>query len=147
LIRFSMRLKSGRAVGYSTSALGQDIWARRRGAVLIGPDFSVEMIAIAKQWYPELQFQEGDAESLPFPSGFFDAVVMNFGMHHLDRPERAAVEAARVLCSGGKLAFTVWPAPSESIGHRIILSAIETYGTLHLPLSQRAVHVPLQRSR
>jgi len=108
--------------------------ARRRGAVPIGLDFSGEMIALAKQFYPEIQFREGDAESLPFPCGSFDAVVMNFGMHHLGRPERAAAEAARVLCNGGKQAFTVWAAPSESIGHRIIFSAIETYGTFDLPL-------------
>ena len=110
--------------------------ARRRGAVPIGLDFSGKMIAIARQRYPELEFQEGDAESLPFPDGSFDAVVMNFGMHHLDRPERAAGEAARVLRFGGRLAFTVWAAPSESIGHRIILSAIETYGTLAFPLPE-----------
>jgi SAM-dependent methyltransferase len=108
--------------------------ARLRGAVPIGLDFSGEMVALAKQCYPALEFQEGDAESLPFPNGSFEAVVMNFGMHHLGRPEKAAKEAARVLCSGGKLAFTVWAAPSESIGHRIILSAIETYGTIDLPL-------------
>ena len=108
--------------------------ARLRGAVPVGLDFSGEMIALARQCYPALEFQEGDAEGLPFPNGSFDAVVMNFGMHHLGRPEKAAKEAARVLCSGGKLAFTVWAAPSESIGHRIILSAIETYGTLDLPL-------------
>jgi SAM-dependent methyltransferase len=108
--------------------------ARRRGAVPTGLDFSGEMIALARQSYPEIQFREGDAESLPFPCRSFDAVVMNFGMHHVGRPERAAAEAARVLCTGGKLAFTVWAAPSESIGHSIILSAIETYGTLDLPL-------------
>jgi SAM-dependent methyltransferase len=110
--------------------------ARRRGAIPIGLDFSGEMIAIARQRYPELAFQEGDAECVPFPDGCFDAVVMNFGMHHLGRPARAAAEAARVLRPGGRLAFTVWAAPSESIGHRIILSAIETYGTLDLPLPE-----------
>jgi SAM-dependent methyltransferase len=110
--------------------------ARRRGAAPIGLDFSSEMIAIARRRYPELEFQVGHAESLPFPDGSFDAVVMNFGMHHLGRPERAAAEAARVLRPGGRLAFTVWAAPGESIGHRIILSAIETYGTLDLPLPE-----------
>ena len=110
--------------------------SRRRGAVPIGLDFSGEMIAIARQRYPGLEFQEGDAESLPFPNGSFDSVVINFGMHHLGRPERAAAEAARVLRPGGSLAFTVWAAPNESIGHRIILSAIETYGTLDLPLPE-----------
>jgi SAM-dependent methyltransferase len=61
---------------------------------------------------------------------------MNFGMHHLGRPERAAPEAASVLRSGGRLAFTVWAAPSESIGHGIILSAIKTHGTLDPPLPE-----------
>ena len=106
--------------------------ARRRGAEPIGLDFSAEMIAIAKQSYPDLQFQEGDAEDLPFADGSFDVVVMNFGMHHLGRPERATGEIARVLRGGGRLAFTVWAAPSESIGHRIILSAVERHGTLDL---------------
>jgi SAM-dependent methyltransferase len=110
--------------------------ARRRGALPVGLDFSAEMIAISKRRYPELEFQEGDAEDLPFPDGFFDVVTMNFGMHHLGHPEKAAAEVARVLRRGGRLAFTVWAAPSASIGHRIILSAVESHGTLDVSLPE-----------
>ena len=40
---------------------------------------------------------------MPFPDGAFDAVVSNFGVHHVPRPARALAEALRVLRPGGRL--------------------------------------------
>ncbi len=110
--------------------------ARLRGASPVGIDFSAEMIALAERRHPDLEFREGDAEDLDLPDGGFDAVVMNFGVLHLARPERAVAEAARVLCPGGRLAFTVWARPGDNVGHRIILGAIEAHGRLDVPLPE-----------
>ena len=82
--------------------------AAERGARAVGVDFSAPMVAHARAINPTVEFQEGDAEALSFADGSFDAVVMNFGMLHLARPERAMTEAARVLKPGGRFAFTVW---------------------------------------
>jgi ubiquinone/menaquinone biosynthesis C-methylase UbiE len=80
--------------------------AAARGARVTGIDFSAPMVARARDLNPAVEFQVGDAEALSFPDASFDAVVMNFGILHLARPERAMSEAARVLRPGGRFAFT-----------------------------------------
>src|SRR5947207_422982 len=86
--------------------------AAARSAYVVGLDFSPAMVAEAKRRNPAIEFQEGDAERLPFDAASFDAVVMNFGLLHLARPDAAIAEAQRVLRPGGRYAYTVW-APSE----------------------------------
>jgi len=86
------------------------------------------MVAHARQLHPGIDFREGDAEELPLGNGLFDAAVMNFGILHLGRPERALVEAHRVIRSGGRFAFSVWANPQETIGFGIVLRAVEAYG-------------------
>jgi len=108
--------------------------AAERGAKVTGLDFSAEQLAFAQPAYSTVTFQEGDAEALPFADESFDAVVMNFGMLHFPQPERALSEANRVLCKGGKVAFTVWTLPDKAIGFGIILAAIETHGDMNVPL-------------
>lgn len=102
--------------------------AAARGARAVGVDFSAPMVAHARTINPGVEFQEGDAEAISFPDRSFDAVVMNFGMLHLARPERAMTQAARVLKPGGCFAFTVWAKPEEAVGFGIILKAIQSHG-------------------
>ena len=52
----------------------------------------------------------GDIEELSFADASFDAVVGNFAILHVGRPEQVAAEAVRVLAHGGRLAFTAGPA-------------------------------------
>jgi SAM-dependent methyltransferase len=108
--------------------------AAQRGAHVMGVDFSAAMVAEARRRYPAVTFREGDAEELPFPDNSFDAVVMNFGLLHLGRPEQALAEAHRVLRAGGKLGFTVWAKPEEAVGFGMVLSAIQNHGSMHVPL-------------
>jgi len=110
--------------------------AARRGAIVVGIDFSAPMVAEARRKYPGIEFQVGNAEALPFPDGSFDAVVMNFGMLHLGQPDQALVEAHRVLRPGGRIAFTVWAKPEETVGFDITLDAIQTHGAMNVPLPQ-----------
>src|SRR5438552_15190272 len=110
--------------------------AAARGARAVGVDFSAPMVAHARTINPAVEFQEGDAEALPFPDRSFDAVVMNFGMLHLARPERAMTQAARVLKPGGWFAFTVWAKPEEAVGFGIILKAIQSHGNPGVQLPQ-----------
>jgi SAM-dependent methyltransferase len=108
--------------------------AIRRGALVTGVDFSAPMVALARRRHPQAEFREGDAQALPFPDASFDAVAMNFGLLHLDQPERALAEAARVLKPGGRCGFTVWAAPPQTEAYRIVLGAIERHGRNDVPL-------------
>ena len=57
--------------------------AHALGASCTGVDFSPEMVRLAHERNPGIEFQTGDAQALDFDDGSFDAVVMNFGVLHL----------------------------------------------------------------
>ena len=101
-----------------------------RGAVPTGVDFSPAMLAEARRTNPLLRFDEGDAEALPYPEHSFDAVVSNFGIHHVPRPDRALAEVLRVLRPGGRVAFTTWAVPAENIAWRLLFDAIRAHGDM-----------------
>ncbi|HKY91499.1 MAG TPA: methyltransferase domain-containing protein, partial [Nevskiaceae bacterium] len=108
--------------------------AARRGARVVGIDFSSTMVALARARFPEIDFREGDAEALDLPDAAFDAVTMNFGLLHLDRPQAALAQAARVLVRGGRFAFTVWAPPEETAAFRIALGAVARCGNPNVAL-------------
>ncbi len=108
--------------------------AAQQGAHVVGLDFSSEMVAKARELFPHLSFEEGDAQALPFPDETFEAVVMNFGLLHLGRPEQAIAEAYRVLRHGGRFGFTVWARPQEAVGFQMMLDAVRERGDPQVPL-------------
>jgi SAM-dependent methyltransferase len=92
------------------------------------------MVAIATEMFPGISFVEGDAQELPSAEAAYDRVLSNFGLLHLSRPEQACAEAFRVLKPGGKFGFTVWAAPPENPGARIIQDAINAHADLTVEL-------------
>ncbi len=133
----AVRLKKGMSFldiasgpGYVAAA------AAKRGATVLGVDFSAAMVAHAQQLQRGVEFREGDAESLPCGNGLFDAAAMNFGILHLGQPEKALLEARRVLREGGRFAFSVWAKPEETIGFGIVLRAVELHGEPRVALPE-----------
>lgn len=101
--------------------------AAERGATATGVDFSAAMIAEARQRNPQLAFEHGDAESLPFGDETFDRVVCNFGVHHFAYPQRAVAQIHRVLKRGGRFAFTAW-ASDEHVPQQLLVNTIRAHG-------------------
>jgi SAM-dependent methyltransferase len=110
--------------------------AADRGADVVGLDFASAMVTEARRRHPTLTFREGDAEALPFDDSTFDAVVMNFGLLHLARPDAAIAESRRVLRPGGRYAFTVWASPERAAAFGLTLRAIEELGNSRVPLPE-----------
>ena len=102
--------------------------AAARGATAVGVDCSEAMLRFAREHAPEVEFVAGDATALPFDDASFDAYVAAFLLLHLGRPDRAAAEAARVLASGGRLAFAVWDEPSRGRWLGVLLDAVAQAG-------------------
>jgi len=62
-----------------------------------------------------VQFDEGDAEQLPYEDASFDVVVSLVGAMFAPRPERVAAELVRVCRSGGRIIMVNW-TPAGFVG-------------------------------
>jgi SAM-dependent methyltransferase len=102
--------------------------AAERGVSVVGVDIAKAMVSLARRLHPQLDFREGNAEALPFPDESFDAVVGNFALLHLGRPEQAVAEFLRVLGPGGRLALTVWDVPERARVLGVFLDALALAG-------------------
>jgi SAM-dependent methyltransferase len=93
--------------------------AARLGAVVTGVDIAPNLIEQARENARRegltIQFDEGDAENLPYEDGSFDAVITMFGAMFTPRPELTAAELKRVVRPGGFIAMANW-TPAGFIG-------------------------------
>jgi SAM-dependent methyltransferase len=86
--------------------------AARRGAKVTGVDIATNAIAAARnrarhEGLP-VQFDEGDAEALPYPDASFDVVATLYGAMFAPRPDVVASELLRVCRPGGTLLMGNW---------------------------------------
>jgi ubiquinone/menaquinone biosynthesis C-methylase UbiE len=86
------------------------------GAVT-GLDRNEGMLAVARREAPDVEWQLGRAEALPFDAATFDAVVSQFGLMFFEDQTAALEEMWRVLRPGGRLAVTVWDTLDRSPGY------------------------------
>ena len=93
--------------------------AARCGGVVSGIDIAANLIDQARTRAAaeslRIDFEEGDAEALPFAGGQFDLVVSMFGVMFAPRPSIAAAEMLRVTRPGGRVAMANW-TPEGFIG-------------------------------
>jgi SAM-dependent methyltransferase len=133
----AVRVKSGtRFLDVATGPGYVAAAAAKRGATVLGIDFSSRMIEEARQLYPGIEFRQGEAEQLLVGNGLFDSAATNFGILHFAQPELALREAWRVIRAGGYFAFTAWARPEDTIGFDIVLRAVEAYGEPRIQLPE-----------
>lgn len=103
------------ATGSGNAALA----AARRGCDAVGVDYVPALLERgrlrAEAEHLPVEFVEGDAEQLPFPSESFDAVTSIYGVMFAPDHERAAAELVRVCRPGGRIALACW-SPDGFIG-------------------------------
>jgi demethylmenaquinone methyltransferase/2-methoxy-6-polyprenyl-1,4-benzoquinol methylase len=78
--------------------------AERRGGLVVGLDFSEQMLVRARPKSGTIEWVRGDALALPFEDATFDAATVGFGVRNLRDLELGLRELARVLRPGGKVA-------------------------------------------
>lgn len=93
--------------------------AARAGAIVTGVDIATNLLETArvraKEDGAQIQFDEGDAEALPYADAAFDEIVTMFGAMFAPQPQLVAAEMARVCRPGGRVAMANW-TPTGFIG-------------------------------
>ncbi|NMD08666.1 MAG: metalloregulator ArsR/SmtB family transcription factor [Phyllobacteriaceae bacterium] len=123
---------------------------------LHGIDASREMLAIAranieKHGFRRAELRQSDIYALPLADGMADLVTIHQVLHFLDEPQRALLEARRILRPGGKLLIVDF-APheleelrEEHAHRRLGISAEQMtawFARAHLQLSRHLVLDP-----
>ncbi|QLQ38597.1 class I SAM-dependent methyltransferase [Micromonospora robiginosa] len=93
-------------VGAGTGELWRRVDRPATGLRLTLTDFSPAMCDRLRE-VPGARVQRCDATHLPYADAAFDTVIANHMLYHLDDPDAALVEFARVLRPGGRLAVAV----------------------------------------
>jgi ubiquinone/menaquinone biosynthesis C-methylase UbiE len=94
--------------------------AARAGVNVTGVDIATNSLEQARARASaeglNAQFDEGDAEALPYPDAAFDTVVSMVGAMFAPRPERVTAEMVRVTRPGGRILMVNW-TPSSFVGN------------------------------
>jgi demethylmenaquinone methyltransferase/2-methoxy-6-polyprenyl-1,4-benzoquinol methylase len=94
-------------VACGTGALTRELEAVAPGAVVVGLDFSQEMLKRAGHG----RFATGDAIQLPLADASVDVVTIAFGLRNLPEPGQGLLEFRRVLRPGGRLVVCEFSTP------------------------------------
>lgn len=93
--------------------------AARSGARVIGQDLAPNLLEQGRAWAKAedltIQFDENDAEALPYDDASFDTVISMFGAMFTPQPDVMAAELARTCRPGGRIAMANW-TPDGFIG-------------------------------
>ncbi len=103
------------------------------GAV-VGVDLNPGMLSVARsavstdsQSSAPLQWQEANADKLPFPDESFDIVYCQLGLQFFADRAGALREMRRVLGAEGRLALMVWRGIHESPGFAALAESLERH--------------------
>jgi len=114
-------------VGTGTGLVAGQL-SRKTGCNVVGLDLSDQMLSQARRnlaargLWPAVQLVEGQAESLPFAGGVFDAVVFTFLLRYVVDPLATLYELARVVKPGGQVAYLEFFVPRGPVWHPLWLA-------------------------
>lgn len=105
------------ATGIGEPALTAARWVGPAGSV-VGIDQAPQMLAVARErveaaGLQNIEFVEGDAETLPLDPASFDAVVSRWGLLFFQDPVGALARFRSSLVPGGWLAAAIWGQPQH----------------------------------
>jgi demethylmenaquinone methyltransferase / 2-methoxy-6-polyprenyl-1,4-benzoquinol methylase len=104
-------------VATGTAAVAIELARATSSRSVVGVDQSPEMLAagrvrVANAGLAErIELREGNAESLPFADGEFDAVTLTYLLRYVEDPLATLRELARVVRPGGTIAMLEFGVP------------------------------------
>lgn len=105
-------LDMGCATGTHSNTLHQ------RGAKVTGLDIAPGMVQKAQENFPNVNFMQGSAQSLPFQTGCFDTVFSSMALQWCTCPQTVANELYRVLKPSGLAEIAIMVSGSFSELHK-----------------------------
>ncbi|MCB1050836.1 MAG: methyltransferase domain-containing protein [Acidobacteria bacterium] len=112
-------------VACGTGILARTANQRIGSGHVVGLDPGPGMLAVAQEICPEVDWQSGVAEALPFPDSSFDAVVSQFGLMFFSDRVQAIREMVRVMKPGGCLAVAVWESLERSEAYPLEVALLD----------------------
>ncbi len=104
---------TGALTCHAADSVGED-------QLITGIDLNEEMLIVARNKRPDICWQVGCAEELPFEDETYDAVVSQFGFMFFEQQNSALQEMIRVLKPGGRVAVAVCDALDHSPGYAVL---------------------------
>jgi SAM-dependent methyltransferase len=117
-------------VGCGNGAFTEMLVERCGPREVVGIDPSEGQLAFAR---PRLagapvQFRQGDATSLPWADGAFDAAVMALVLVFVPDPAKGVSEMARVVRPGGSVSAYMWDMPGGGVPYAELLAELQALG-------------------
>lgn len=99
-------------------------------ATLIGADFSLSMLNIARKKHKNINFIKADYLNLPFQNESFDLVTESFGLRNTFDYDKAIIETARILKPNGiflHLDFALKEGLANTIFKNLVLFTMKIF--------------------
>jgi SAM-dependent methyltransferase len=90
-----------------------------------GLDPNDGMLAVARRAEPDIEWQPGRAEQLPYPDHSFDRTVSQFALMFFTDPKGALTEMSRVTRPAGRVVFAVWDRLDNNRGYARLAALVE----------------------
>ncbi len=106
-------------------ACGTGVVARRAKQTaesVVGIDLSDDMLSVARETEPAIEWRKGDAQKLPFEDSSFDVVFSQFALMFFPDRVAALKEMHRV---GGRTVVAVWESLEKSPGYREFVELLD----------------------
>lgn len=110
IVREEEMFKGKRVLDIGCGAGGKTLYYASKGAAKVyGIDpvehYKEEALELARDKGLEdlFEFVVGDAAQMPFKDNYFDTIIMNDAMEHVEKPREVLLECNRVLKAGGRL--------------------------------------------
>jgi len=117
--------------------------AAKTGAQVTGLDLNAGMLAVARSVSSDgapINWIEGSALDLPFPSDSFDVILCQLGLQFFPDQGRALREMRRVLRNNGRVALSVYSPIERTPGAYAFVLALDDVLGAEASLTKRGEH-------